>query len=165
MLQLLIEIIIGIIIIALLAYLVYIHHKPRLSLSLSSSSSPSIAFAQENLMASPVSRLLNPFIHPYRTPDTPVIWPYAYPDKDANYSHFQPVGYIASTENEEILPLFGRNLKGPRYQYYTITDNDIKIPIKTKQDEELTEFSDPIKLNGKTKEYKVYKYETGDKWL
>jgi hypothetical protein len=80
------------------------------------------------------------------------------------YSGNQLMGYLTvEGDPDKMLKLFGRRTDRQRYEYYTMHHNDqqIKIPIKNRGDQELIE-GDDIKVPGYDDKFIVnlYQYET-----
>jgi hypothetical protein len=81
------------------------------------------------------NRLLNKIYNPIASPLN------IYRDKYDSYNIYQRVGFITNT-NDGQFPVFGREKypnKSDKMEYYTINEgrNSVKIPFKTKNNEEL----------------------------
>lgn len=77
------------------------------------------------------------------------------------YGPFQMMGFLSSLAGgQSIVPLYGRHLYGERYQYYTESDNGIKVPIKIKGEREIDDGS-TIDIKGMEGSYRVNMYDYG----
>lgn len=75
---------------------------------------------------------------------------------------FYQIGYV-SNDLGTIFPLFGRRLyrqRSDKWEYYIIegSENKVRIPITTKNDQELSD-GDPININGKFYTVHLYPYQ------
>lgn len=120
--------------------------------------------ANENQREQDYQRMANPFIPPLqRGPFSPMLAEKTLPiniPTHGEYGNFQQLGYAYKPGNPNLMfKLFGRRIYSNKYEYYVIHPyNDIKIPIKTKNDWELNK-GDDILIKGFPGLFKVEIYD------
>lgn len=104
------------------------------------------------------NRLLNKIYNPLSSPSN------IYRDKYDSYNTYQRIGYLSNLKSGQF-PVFAREKypnKSDRLEYYTINEgrNSVKIPFKTKNDNELFD-GDKITISELSDEpFTFKKYET-----
>jgi len=104
------------------------------------------------------NRLLNKIYNPLSPPSN------LYRDKYDSYNTYQRIGYLSNFKNGQF-PVFAREKypnRSDRLEYYTINEgrNSVKIPFKTKNDNELFD-GDTITISELSNEpFTFKKYET-----